>query len=220
MGLKIKGQLVLVSVILSLLPIAITGLVAYYTARDALETRIRFNLETVATETLEILERILLERHNNLQAWAKLRFIQDDTVTSDADLRISQFLQDAKKNFDFYQEIWVANTTDGRIISTTLASLGGRDVREHEWFQRALRGEPWVGDPAVQDTTGKVGMPLSFPIRASFKGTQVVGVLVAVIDWDRIVELLNAVKVLPEGQTQKGYLAMTDSRGIVLSYPG
>lgn len=220
MGLKIKGQLVLVSVILSLLPIAITGLVAYYTARDALETRIRFNLETLATETLKTVERILLERNHNLQAWAKLRFIQDDTVTSDADLKISQFLQDAKKNFDFYQEIWVANTTDGRIISTTLSSLSGRDVREYEWFQRALRGEPWVGDPALQDTTGKVGMPLSFPIRASFKGTQVVGVLVAVLDWEKIVELLNAVKVLPEGQTQKGYLTMTDSRGVVLSYPG
>src|SRR5688572_16430955 len=219
MGLKIKGQLVLVSVVLSLLPIAITGLVAYYTARDALETRIRFNLETLATETLKTVERILLERHHNLQAWAKLSFIQDATVTGDADLRISQFLQDAKKNFDFYQEIWVANS-EGRIISTTLPTLRGRDVREYEWLQRSLRGEPWVGEPALQDITGKVGMVFSSPIRASFKGTQVVGVLVAVLDWEKIVELLNAVKVLPDGQNAKGYLTMTDSRGVVLSYPG
>ena len=41
--------------------------------------------------------------------WSQLGFIHDDTVTGDADGRILQFLQEAKRNTDLAQEFWVAN---------------------------------------------------------------------------------------------------------------
>ena len=89
------------SVALALVPMAVAGAVAYTTARSGLDDRIRFNLETLANLAAERLDRLLLEREQNLKAWSNLRFIQDDTVTGDADGRISQFLQEAKRNFDF-----------------------------------------------------------------------------------------------------------------------
>jgi len=219
MRLNIKGQLALASVALSLIPIVLTGVLAYRSARGALEERIRFNLETQAAQTLEMLDRLLLERQQNVQGWGRLGFIQDDTVTGDADGRITQFLQEAKRNFDLYQEIWVANAA-GKIIASTLPALRGTDVRERPWVQAAVRGESWVGAPGLQDLTARVGMPLAAPIAASFDRTKPVGVLVAVLDWEKVVAILNAVKVLPEGQSDQGYLALTDTRGLVLSYPG
>src|SRR5687768_11995750 len=118
MRLSIRGQLALVSVGLSLLPIAVAGVIAYYSARGALEERIQFNLETLASLSTEKLQRLLLDRHQSVRGWSQLGFLQDDTVTGDSDGRIRQFLGEAKRNFDLYQEIVVANAA-GTIIAST-----------------------------------------------------------------------------------------------------
>ena len=216
--LNIRWQLALVSVALSLLPIAVVGVLAYQIARGALEERIRFNLETLAFQSDEKLERLLLDQHQNLAVWSQLGFIRDDTVTSDADGRILQFLQEAKRNTDVAQEFWVANAA-GTVIASTLPSLRGRDVGDRDFHQAARRGEPWVGSPIMQDLTGRVGMPLSFPLRASFDRSKAVGVIVAVLDWPKIVSILQAVRVLPEGQDERGYLVVTNSQGEILAAP-
>ena len=60
MRLNVRWQLAVVLVTLSLLPMAVTGFVAYRSARGALDQSIRFNLETLASQTEERLERLLL----------------------------------------------------------------------------------------------------------------------------------------------------------------
>jgi methyl-accepting chemotaxis protein len=216
--LNIRWQLALATVALSLLPIIVVGVLAYGIARGALEERIRFNLETLAFQTDEKLERLLLDHHQNLAVWSQLGFIRDDAVTGDADGRILQFLQEAKRNSDVAQEFWVANAA-GTVIATTQASLRGREVGDREWMQAARRGDAWVGSPAMQDLTGRIGMPLAFPLRASFDRSKPVGVLVAVLDWPKIVSILHAVRVLPEGQDERGYLVLTTREGAILAAP-
>lgn len=218
MRLNIRGQLAVAAVGLSLLPMALAGVVAYRSARVALEERIRFNLETLATLTAEKLDRLLLEREQNLQGWSQLRFIQDDTLTGDVDGRILQFLQDAKRSFDLHQEIWVANAA-GTVITSTLPSLRGREVGDREWLVAAHKGQPWAGSPGLQDLTGRVGMPLAFPIPASFDRAKNIGSLVAVLDWPKVVDILNQVKVVPEGQDERGYLVLFNTNGVVLGAP-
>jgi methyl-accepting chemotaxis protein len=220
MGLKlnIRWQLALATVIFSLLPIVFVGVLAYRIARGALEERIRFNLETLASQTDENFERLLLDHHQNLAVWSQLGFIRDDAVTGDADGRILQFLQEAKRNTDIAQEFWVASAA-GTVIASTLQSLRGRDVGDRDWMQAARRGATWVGSPAMQDLTGRVGMPLAFPLHASFDRSKVVGVLVAVLDWPKIVSMLQDVRVVPEGQDERGYLVLTNGAGTILAAP-
>ncbi len=217
MRLNVRWQLAVVLVTLSLLPMAVTGVVAYRSARGALDQSIRFNLETLASQTEERLERLLLDRQVSLRGWSQLRLIQDDTVTADADGRILQFLQDAKRNFDL-QELWVASAA-GQVIASTLPTLLGREVGDAEWLHAARRGESWVGVPEMQEITGRVGMPIAMPLYASFDRSKTVGVIVAVIDWPKVVETLQSVKVLPEGQSERGYLLLADTRGFLLSAP-
>ena len=78
--LSIRWQLALVSVALSLLPIVIVGILAYQIARAALEERIRLNLETLAVQSDEKLERLLLDHHQNLAVWSQLGFIRDRKI--------------------------------------------------------------------------------------------------------------------------------------------
>jgi methyl-accepting chemotaxis protein len=218
MKLNIRWQLALVSVALSLLPIVIVGIFAYQIARSALEERIRLNLETLAVQSDEKLERLLLDHHQNLAVWSQLGFIRDDAVTGDADGRIRQFLQEAKRNTDVAQELWVANAA-GTVIASTMPALRNRDVGDRDFLQAARRGESWVGSPMMQDLTGRVGMPLAFPLHASFDRSKPVGVLVAVLDWPKILATLQAVRVLPEGQDERGYLVLTNSEGVLLAAP-
>ncbi len=217
MRLNVRWQLAVVLVTLSLLPMAVTGIVAYRSARGALDQSIRFNLETLASQTEERLERLLLDRQVSLRGWSQLRLIQDDTVTADADGRILQFLQDAKRNFDL-QEAWVASAA-GQVIASTLPALLSREVGDADWLHAARRGESWVGVPELQEITGRVGMPIAMPLYASFDRSKTVGVIVAVIDWPKVVETLQSVKVLPEGQSDRGYLLLADTRGFLLSAP-
>jgi methyl-accepting chemotaxis protein len=218
MRLSIRWKLALVSVVLSLLPIVVVGFVAYRSARGALEERIRFNLETLASQSQEKLNRLLQDRQQNLKVWSQLGFMRDDTVTGDADGRVLQFLQEAKRNSDLTQEFWVANAA-GTVIASTIPGLRGREVGDREWLQAARRGEPWVGQPSMQDLTGRVGMPFAFPLQASFDRTKTVGVFVEMVDWPKIVEILHGVKVLPEGQNERGYLVLTTTRGLILAAP-
>ena len=206
MRLSIRWQLAVVSVTLSLLPIAVTGVVAYRSARGALDQSIRFNLETLASQTDEKLERLLLDRQQSLRGWSQLRLIQDDTVTGDADGRVLQFLQDAKRNFDLNQELWVASAA-GTVIASTLPTLRGREVGDRDWLQAARRGETWVGsarDAGSDRPRRHAGRRPA--VQASFDRSKTVGVFVAVLDWPKIVEILQSVKVLPEGQNERGYL--------------
>ena len=62
MKLNIRWQLAIVSVALALLPISIVGCIGYRTARVALQERISFNLQTLASQSDERLERLLLDR--------------------------------------------------------------------------------------------------------------------------------------------------------------
>src|SRR4051812_10670508 len=216
--LSIRWQLALVSVALALLPIAIVGFIGYRTARGALQERISFNLQTLASQSDEKLERILLDRQQNLIVWSQLGFMRDDAVTSDTDGRILQFLQEAKRNSDLTQEFWVANAA-GTVIASTLPSLRGREVGDRDWMAAARRGERWVGPPEMQDLTGHIGMPLAVPLQATFDRSKAVGVLVQVLDWPKIVDILHGVRVLPEGQDERGYLVLTDGRGALLAAP-
>lgn len=218
MKLNIRWQLTLVSVALSLVPIAVVGILTYQIARDALEERIRFNLETLAVQSDEKIERLLLDQYQNLAVWAQLGFIRDDAVTGDADGRILQFLQEARRNTDVAQEFWVANVA-GTVIASTLPSLRGREVGDREWLHAARRGEAWVGSPAMQDLTSRVGMPVAFPLQASFDRSKPVGVLVAMLDWPKVVSILHGVKVMPEGQDERGYLVLTNTEGAILAAP-
>ena len=145
-------------------------------------------------------------------------FVQDDTVTGDADGRILQFLQQAKRGVDLNQELWVANAA-GTVIASTMPGLQGREVGDRPWLQATRRGEAWIGTPEMQDLTGRVGMPMAFPVVASFDRAKTVGVLVAVLDWAKIVEILQSIKVLPEGQNERGYMVLADARGLVLAAP-
>jgi methyl-accepting chemotaxis protein len=218
MRLSIRWQLALVSVVLSLFPIVVVGILAYRIARGALEERIRFNLETLALQTDEKLDRLLLDRQQNLAVWSQLGFMRDDAVTGDTDGRILQFLQEAKRNSDLTQEFWVANAA-GTVIASTLPPLRGREVGDREWLQAARRGESWIGSVGMQDLTGRVGLPFAFPLQASFDRAKSVGVLVGMLDWPRVVEILHGVKVVPEGQNERGYLVLADTRGVILAAP-
>ena len=216
--LNIRWQLALVSVALSLLPIAVVGIFAYRIARGALEERIRFNLETLALQSDERLERLLLDQHQNLRVWSQLGFVRDDAVTGDADGRILQFLHEAKRNTDVAQEFWVANVA-GTVIASTLPALRGREVGDREWLQAARRGETWVGSPAMQDLTGRIGMPIAFPLQASFDRSKPVGVLVGMLDWPKVVSILHGVRVMPEGQDERGYLVLINAKNVILGAP-
>ena len=198
MRLSVRWQLVLVLVTLSLVPMALVR-------RGRLPQRARrarpehpFQPRKPRVQTEERLERLLLDRQVSLRGWSQLRLIQDDTVTGDADGRILQFLQDAKRNFEL-QELWVANAAGpgDRVDDSRHARPRGR--RPAVVAGRApRRGVGRRARDAGVHQARRHAARRAAP-RELRSVAKVVGVLVEVIDWPKMVETLQGVKVAARG---------------------
>ena len=171
MRLSIRWQLALVSVALSLLPMAITGVIAYRSARGALEERIRFNLETLASLTAEKLERLLLDRHQNLRGLVATRLPAGRH--GDGGRRWPHPAVSAARpsatSISIRSSGW--RTRPGPSSPRRCRGCGPRS-RRSPWLQAARRGDAWAGTPELQELTGRVGMPLAFPIRGELRSRQ------------------------------------------------
>src|SRR5205085_1300750 len=141
----------------------------------------------------------LLGCQDNLAAWSRLRLVEDEILTGDAQGRIQQFLQETRPNYALHRAIWVADAT-GTVIASTEPSLRGRDVGDREWLNAARKGLPWGGAPGEQDPVGGTGSVLAHPIAASSNRAKAVGAIVTVVDWVKVAELVKQVQVLPQPQ--------------------
>ena len=183
--LNIRWQLALVSVALSLLPIAVVGVLAYRIARGALEERIRFNLETLALQSDEKLERLLLDQHQNLRGVVAARL--HPRRHGHGRCRRPHPAVSPGSQAQLRPRAGVLGRERGRHRHRVDDAVAARPRSRRSRVPAGRAPRRGVGRHArMQDLTGRVGMPLAFPLHASFDRSKPVGVLVAVLDWPKI----------------------------------
>jgi methyl-accepting chemotaxis protein len=105
----------------------------------------------------------------------------------------------------------VANSEGVVVASSSPEYIGNLKVPEREYFQKALKGELNISDVYVGKTTGKPAFCVAAPLQDDGKA---VGVLYAVVDVGRFsAKFIDPVKVM-----QSGYVAISDSSGVVLAH--
>ncbi len=106
----------------------------------------------------------------------------------------------------------IANAQGEVRASSIPGSIGKVKIGDREYFRKAMKGEVNVSNVYLARTTGKPAFAVAAPIRD--EGGKIVGILAGVPDLGKFSQqFVDPVKVL-----RSGYLAVTDSTGVVIAH--
>lgn len=159
------------------------GLCASINAKDALKTSIDENLLQIAQADAKIIAEKLNTQLNALQALAESPWIKSNELTMDEKAKLLR--NEVKRNG--HVNIFIGDT-NGDIINTDGDRL---NLKEREYYQKALAGKPNVSDPTVNKLDQTLSIMFAVPIN---DGNKVSGVLVAVRDGNCLSEYTNAMQ--------------------------
>ncbi len=215
--MTLKSKFISITLLLSLVPLMVFGMIAYQSAKTGLEEKIGSGLLALAQAGTDRLDRTLHERLANVTAWSSLGSLQDIMIDDD-DGRIAAELERLKADYGVYQEIYVANAS-GSILAVSGGEPPEEAVSEADWFQKTLAGDVDVRDVRRSSLTSELAMAFSSPVRADYNKNKIIGVLSARFDWSRIHQLIESIKINGREQNEEALVLLVNRAGQVISGP-
>ena len=150
-----------------------TGLAvfAYYSASNALKTNIDENLLEIAKAEAKIITEKVNIQFNALQALAESPWIKSNDLTLEEKVKLLR--NEVQRNGHI--NMFIADT-NGDCVNTDGVTM---NLRERDYFQKALSGIANVSDPIINKLDQSVVIIFAVPIK---EADQVTGVLVAIQD--------------------------------------
>ena len=216
---SLMARLVGTFLVISILMVAIVGLVAYQRARSALEASIFDRLGAVADAKTDALDRWIAEQQRNLVFIGTLPQVAGEGRSlllggSDArarkqayDALASQLTQAVNQTSDA-QEIMVLNLK-GDIVVSTFQGDEGKSQANETFFKRGV-SHTTVQNPYTSSLNGQPTITVSTPLFDSGGYGQRLGVLAANLNLQRIDGIVLTNTSL--GQTGASYLVDPDHR--------
>jgi methyl-accepting chemotaxis protein len=199
---SIKTKIVLVIAVFLLIVCAAFSVVSYLMAAKSLTSDASDSMQQIAKQGVEKVQLGLEEQWNALEALTEIK-------------EIKQW----ETNWDKASEIMKNEITRTGSADMVIADLNGdtitpigasTNIKEREYFQKALNGERAVSDPTVNKTTNKLMVTFAVPIKDN---GSVVGVLFTVMDGSALSELTNTITF---GET--GTAFMINSKGTTIAH--
>jgi PAS domain S-box-containing protein len=215
MRLQIKTTMTFL--LLSLLPLLLTGVIAYPVALSAMKTRLGTSFHQIAQETLDKVDRSVFEVYQNVLTWSKLDIMQE-ILTGDLDGKISTYLMALEREYGYFASI-VALNRDGKVVAASDPGLIGRDAGAEEFHRRAMSGHPFVDDVHRDQSSQEWVVTFSFPIKAKFMDDKIVGVLCALWNADELARLTQPGQPAPDNPREGPEVFLTRRDGLLIAAP-
>jgi len=182
---------------MSLLPLGLIGAFSLRIAQEIIATQVANQLDNLAQDKVNLLERWLAERDADIQVVAEAvsRAGPDPAF-------VEHYLESVRTHYRVYEQL-VAADLDGRPVAGS--HLGEPIYRGEAWFREALAGKTYRS-PMMRaaDRQGSVFW-ISTPIRRT--DGEVAGAIGAAVDTDSI---LSDILQLSLGRTGESYLVSLD----------
>lgn len=226
----LKAKLLTSYLLMGLVPILLVGVVPYFESRKALGTQRGIELQSIAEETIELIDRNLFERYGDVQAFAL------NPAALGTRSEIEEAADAYTALYGIYDLMEVIDT-DGTVIGTNTKNyaghpiktraLLGQNVANEEWFKKIMNGEIKKGEtfysdvkiePKLNEINGKSSMVLHFAAPIFDAQGKVVRVWSNYASWDRIVvQIINSLEKSFEEKGQKGReVLMVDKNGLII----
>jgi methyl-accepting chemotaxis protein len=182
--MKIRTKAISLVMACALAPLLIVALVAFQSARSALERQIGDQLAAQSLETMAELESFFSEAVRDLASWGGLSVMQD-ILTDDADGGIQKQIEATKSRYDHYAEFAVLSDK-GKVLASTKEDLKGQDLSQAKAYLAAMKGMPYQGAAEDDPLIGRMALVMTAPVKASYDANTVIGVLIGFIDWSSV----------------------------------
>ncbi|MEN6351607.1 MAG: methyl-accepting chemotaxis protein [Syntrophomonas sp.] len=175
--------------------------VSYLSSKETVTTEIQNQCLSLAQLTSDEIDTWVEGRVKEMTTMAKISEIRD--MNKEAIQAVTtQLMSDDQDNL---YVVW----PDGTVIGNT--GLQDFKLSDRDYFQSAIKGEANLATPTISKATGNLVAPIAVPI---YQGDKVVGVLAATIKAEKLIEVINEVKV---GETGYGFLL--DKTGTFVAHP-
>jgi methyl-accepting chemotaxis protein len=230
--MSVRGKIILMAVLLTLIPAA--GLTIVITAinADAQEQQTLDSFEAIGISRGDALENYFYDRFSDVAVLSRdfstiemLQFVQplfvelgrdvDSPLYTETIEPYSRFLKEFRSNYG-YKDVYVVATNGdvlysvlrGEEMGTNLKGGPYKDTNLGVCVRTALTGETNVVDYEIYQPTGNPAMFISAPVRAP-GGTTIIGAVAVQIDPARINSLLIRSEML--GETGETYIVGSDN---------
>jgi methyl-accepting chemotaxis protein len=230
---SIKGQIILWTLIVGLIPLILVSVVTYISSRNAINDAVIANLEsTVQMQTLRIEARLdrwvgilqgiaSLPNINNTETNRGVNIIAQTTASDNTDVRDAaytaahQTLAGAISGFTDNIEVVSLISLKGRILVSTNNDLipEGQDVGSEVFFTQGLT-ETFMGNVFKNTSTGKLMYTVTMPVKNPQGG--VVGVILMQLNLTTLQEIVDERTGL--GETGETFIAEPEN-SLVLTHP-
>ncbi len=183
--LTIRKMLLIAFLLAGLLPALLVSMLSFYQARTALRTEIKHDLKTTGKAVGEHIDRILVERMQNVRSWSQLAIMQDMQI-GDIDKRLSVFLAETRSSYaEQYLSLDVIDLQSTIISSSEPQRINQRLSSPPVWFSFQDNGQAMT----VYHLQGEQLM-ISTPVTSDIT-QQIIGHLIASFNWAVIQNVLN-----------------------------
>jgi two-component system NtrC family sensor kinase len=155
---RLRFRVALAFVVLSTAPLVVVGTFAVQTADDVVAGIAANQLENMAAEKQDLLERWLAERKADVGMLAGSPVLRDGTPQ-----RIAEFLQLVQRQYGVYDRL-LAASADGKTRYDT-AGPAGVSCRRQPWFPATQRGDAYMSDVRFGSDERKSVFLIAEPIR-------------------------------------------------------
>ena len=190
---KIRERFIVLFMLTAILPVAVISLVTYYDARESLKNTIATEVSEVTKHTTSDLEHFFARVVQDLHTWSDLQTMQN-VLVDDQDGLIANDLRRFNLQYPEFSNLAVVNDS-GAIVAATDGSTVGQRIGHAQFFRTVMRGWAYQGRVERTPLAKNVGMMFALPIRAAYDRDTILGMLAAVVDWDKISGNLAKIEV-------------------------
>jgi signal transduction histidine kinase/DNA-binding response OmpR family regulator len=190
---KIRERFIVLFVLTAILPVAVISFVTYYDARDSLKATIAAEVSEITEQTTGDLEHFFARVVEDLHTWSELQTMQNVLIDDQGGL-IDNDLRRFRLQYPEFSNLAVVND-DGVVVAAIDRATIGQRVGHLAFFRSVMQGGTYQGSVERTPLAKGVGILFALPIRAAYDSNTILGLLAAVVDWDKISENLSKIKV-------------------------
>lgn len=220
---SIKGKLLIFALCISLIPIAVITILAYFNTRSALKRQIIQDMTAVAESRRAHVLEFLETKKGRTVGFSSDGFIRDslekinlgEFPKHDNVIALNRHLSMNKMPLDIHIMAIAISNTAGRVVASTNEALIGKDISGLSYYSQAESksyGEPYVDQPRHSPYLDAKVLCVSAPL-VSKRGVESLGVIVNYYD----LASLSEITANRTGLGETGEVYIVDRDGIMLT---
>lgn len=208
--MKLKARMITGVFILIGVPCLVLGGISYLQTANSLEKAGQERVITAAEEMATALEASMEAAETLAFTAANDSVLQQAVLTGNGELARPVLKNLRQQNPELLDGVFIVNPA-GSIVMSSQDNSAGISVKERDYFQKALRGEPGTSEVLISKTNQQSIIIIPRPMK---KEGQVVGVLAASVNFDYLMRRITNIKI---GENGFGYLV--NKQGQLVYHP-